>query len=346
MIRRALALAACLAGAATGAAALPQAEAVAHFGPPEAPFHILVRGALDIDSFFPALSAFVAVTPGTQVTLEQWNTNDLYDQAAAACRGAATPSDLVISSSMDQQVKLVNDGCAQPFRSALATRLPTDRIWRDELFGLTHEPAVMVYNRRLVPEGDAPQSRFDLLDLLRRDEGTYAGRVATYDIERSGVGYLFAFLDSQQATTFGSLIEAFARADVVATCCSAEIIDGVTRGRYLIAYNVLGPYALARAAGNPDLVVVSPSDYTLVMSRAAFIPKDAREPGPAGALIDFLLSDPGQAAMAETYLTIVPGAPDALRPIPLSPVLLVGLDRQKREQLLELWRQTFPPPSP
>ena len=70
---------------------------------------------------------------------------------------------------------------------------------------MTREPAVIVYNRDLVSPDEAPRSRFDLIDLLRPAGSRYAGRVATYDIEASGIGYLFAFADSQQATTFGSL---------------------------------------------------------------------------------------------------------------------------------------------
>jgi iron(III) transport system substrate-binding protein len=348
--RLALPVAALLFGSTSGAMAQTGVEAVATFGTETAPIEIIVRGALDIDSFAPALAAFVTTHPEIRVVLEQWNTNQLYDRAAAACRGEVDPADLLLSSAVDQQVKLVNDGCARPYHSAVTAALPAARNWRDELFGLTSEPAVMVYNRALVRPGDAPASRFDLLDLLRREDGAYTGRVATYDIEGSGVGYLFAFLDSVQATTFGSLIEAFGRAGAVATCCSAEIVDGVARGDYLIAYNVLGPYALARAAENPDLAVVAPADYTLVMYRAALIPKAAAQPDAAGALVDFLLSGSGQQALAQTFLTTrfgpdsTSGAPDLLRPIPLSPVLLVGLDRQKRGQLLALWRQTFPPP--
>jgi len=213
---------------------------------------------------------------------------------------------------------------------------------------VTSEPAVIVYNRALLPPEDAPASRFDLLDLLRRDGGRYTGKVATYDIEGSGVGYLFAFLDSQEATTFGSLIEAFGRTGTVATCCTAEIVEGVARGRYLLAYNVLGSYALARAAENPDLAVVLPRDYTLVLSRAMSIPKDAPNPVAAGLLIDFLLSERGRTAMERTHLTVDPQALSdseaTLRPIPLSPVLLVGLDSQKRAQFLSLWRSTFPAP--
>lgn len=340
---------------ASPAAARAEPEAVATYGEEPASYRILVKGALDIDNFDPAMRDFAAANPEIIVTLEQWNTNELAEDAAAACRGEAPSADLVISSAADQQVKLVNDGCAQAHASPATLALPSERNWRGELFGLTLESAVMVYNRALVPDEDAPGSRFDLLDLLRRDDGAYLGRVATYDIEASGIGYLFAFLDSTQATTFGRLIEAFGRTGAVATCCSGEIVDAVGRGDYLIAYNVLRPYAMARAAKNPDIAVVAPSDYTLVLSRAAFIPKHAANPGAAGALIDFLLSAAGQRALAGTFMTVPEAAAsgaagaaanpggEVIRSIPLNPVLLVGLDRRKREQLLALWRRTFPP---
>ena len=41
--------------------------------------------------------------------------------------------------------------------------------WRDEVFGFTFEPAVIVYNKRLVPPEDVPHTRDELADLLRRD---------------------------------------------------------------------------------------------------------------------------------------------------------------------------------
>lgn len=327
------------------------AEAVATFGSRGAQQRLLIRGATDIGFIAPALEAFVARWPEIQVTIEAWNSNDLYRAATAACRGEAPAADLLISSSVDQQVKLVNDGCAEPHRSPATAGLPPEASWRDEIFGVTSEPAVIVYNRRLVPPDQVPRSRFDLLDTLRRHPDRYAGRVATYDIEDSGVGYLFAFVDSQQATTFGSLLEAFGRIGAVATCCTVEIVDGVARGDYLVAYNMLGSYALARAAEDPDLAVVAPDDYTLVLSRAALIPKGASNPAAAGVLIDFLVSDEGRSAMASTHLTVDVGGPDGLgssetvlRPIPLSPVLLLGLDGHKRSQLLDSWRSTFAGP--
>uniref|UniRef100_UPI003A99FAE3 ABC transporter substrate-binding protein n=1 Tax=Stappia sp. TaxID=1870903 RepID=UPI003A99FAE3 len=163
-------------------------------------------------------------------------------------------------------------------------------------------------------------------------------------------GYLFAYGDSLEATTFGALLESFARVDAVATCCSAEIIAGVARGRYLIAYNVLGSYVASAAA--PEVGVILPEDYTLVLSRAYMIPKDATQKAAAARLLEFLLGDEGRALLtkaglitemdpAETGLT-----PSARRLLPLSPVLLVALDANRRARLLKAWEDTFRPGDP
>jgi iron(III) transport system substrate-binding protein len=344
-------LALCLALFAVCAAAQPAPEAAARFGSGDAAVTLRVLGTTDVDLFASVLEAFVAAAPEVGVDYEQWGSNDISALAAAACRDEAPSADLVISSAVDQQVRLVNDGCAGPHRSVATAGLPPEANWRDELFGVTREPAVIVYNRELVPEAEAPHSRFDLIDLLRPDDSPYAGRVATYDIEASGLGYLFAFADSLQATTFGALTEALARSGAVATCCSAEIIDGIAEGRYLVAYNVLGSYALDRATEDPRIAVVAPEDYTLVLSRAAMIPKGAANPAAAGLLIDFMLSDAGRAALAEQFLIVrdaAGGLPEddasLYRPIRLTPALLLGLDSQKRAGFLARWRATFSEP--
>ena len=345
-------LAAMLLAALLGAhPASAEPEAVAEYG--SGPTRLLVQGAADITSFGPVMQAFTEAHPAYAIRLEQWNTNALHAVASADCRDGDFDADLVVSSAVDLQTWLVNQGCAQPHASALTATLPPGRIWRNELFGITAEPAVIVYNRRLVPEAEAPTSRFQLLDLMRAPGKRYLGRIATYDIERSGVGYLFAFSDSVQASTFGSLIEAMGANGAVATCCSAEIIAGVAEGRWLIAYNVLGSYALPQADKNPDLAIIAPEDYTLMLSRAALIPRGAAQPEGSAALLDFLLSEPGQAELARQRLIVRMGedgdiqlrgqSAAAIRPIELSPVLLLGLDRQRREGFLTSWRAAFAP---
>jgi len=313
---------------------------------------LTIDSSTDTEVFAPILEAFAKRVPDVAIRYREITTNELNDLAERGCSGAEPAADLVVSSSIDQQVKLANDGCAQPNHSALVEALPAWAKWRDEVVGLTYEPAVIVYNRDLVPPARVPQSRFDLIDLLRPDDNPFTGRIATYDIERSGVGYLFAFMDAQQATTFGRLIEAFGRNKVVATCCSAEIIDAVASGRFLIGYNMLGSYALARAANDRRIGIVAPTDYTLVLARAALIPKRARNAELARRFIDFALSEDGRRLLTESGLIVsfdeagegpssLSGAVPTLRPIALSPVLLIGLDRQTRDNFLALWRSSL-----
>ena len=324
-------------------------EATARFGPAEATTVLRLRTTTDIDVLGPAIAAFAATRPGLAVDFEQWGSNAMYQAAAKDCAAGTAGADALLSSAVDQLVELVNLGCAQPWRSDETLALPAARRWRDEIWGLTREPAVILYNRRLVPPEDVPRSRFDLLDLMRREDRRYQGRVATYDIEASGLGYLFAFADSLEATSFGALLEGFGRAGAIATCCSAEIIQGVSEGRWLIAYNVLGSYAAARPA--PDVAVVAPSDYTLVLTRAYMIPRASGQPAAAQALLDFLLSTEGQRLMAEHGLISDPGAPGgdaetAERPIRIGPTLLVARDAEKRRAFTRRWRETFPQPTP
>lgn len=332
-------------------------EDVAYFGSDNASEKLLVRSTTDIAAFAPLLDAFASANPDMAVLYEQWGSIDLFGLSASDCEFQSDAADLVISSAIDLQTKLVNDGCARAYQSQLTRELPDARNWRGELFGLTFEPAVIIYNRDILNGTDIPRSRFDLIDSLRPADSILAGKVATYDIEASGLGYLFAFIDSQQANTFGRLIESFGRSGAVATCCSAGIIDAVAEGTYYVGYNVLGSYALTRAADDPRIGVLAPSDYTLILSRGAFIPKNASNPVGAQRLIDFTLSPDGEAKLRETNLIVsfgeegdrieLPGRAKAnLRPIQLSPRLLVGLDQHKRQIFLQLWRENLLPKTP
>ena len=64
------------------------------------------------------------------------------------------------------------------------------------------------------------------------------GRVGTYDIARSGIGYLFAFFDAQQSSAFGRLLEGLGRAQARLYCCTGELLDDIASGKLLIGYNL------------------------------------------------------------------------------------------------------------
>lgn len=320
-------------------------EATARFGTGDTPLRVM--STTDIAVIHPALEAFAAANPDLRVLYEQWGSNALYARSGSACAEDKPAADVLFSSAAHQMVELVNRACAAPYRSALTDALPAPRRWRNELWGITEEPAVMIYNRDLLDADSVPRSRFELLDLMRENRTSLTGRIATYDIQASGLGYLFAYSDSLEASTFGALLEGFARTEAVATCCSAEIIEGVAKGRYTLAYNVLGSYVQARAQDRVGVIL--PDDYTVFLSRAFMIPRHAANPDGAQRLLDFLLSPPGQAILADAGLIFPDGSdesglhPGARRFIGLTPSLLVALDRIKADRFIKLWTKSLAP---
>lgn len=318
-------------------------EDVALFG--DGATRITLRSTADIAVIRPVMERFVAENADLSVWYEQWGSNDLFANSRQACDGSAAPADAVFSSAVHHMVWLVNAACAGAYKSPASSALPLTRRWRDELWGITEEPAVIIYNKKAIGDADAPHDRFALLDLMRTKPEFLRGKIATYDIDASGLGYLFAHSDSLEATTFGAMLEAFARVDAIATCCSADIIRGVAEGRFLIAYNVLGSYVESDL--DPAVGVILPEDYTLILSRGFMIPKNARHRGEAGRLLDFLLSAAGQRILSGIGLVTAKDPsesgllPSARRVIAISPALLVALDRNKREHMFTLWDKAF-----
>ncbi len=129
------------------------------------------------------------------------------------------------------------------------------------------------------------------------------------------------------------------------------MLDRVAAGEALIAYDVFGAYALERAKQDPRVGVVLPSDYLLITSRIAFIPKAARHKAAARLFLDYMLSRDGQARLAERSVT--PARADARRPddpvaaapnprpIAVGPELLTSLDQIKRSRTLKQWRRAI-----
>ena len=225
----------------------------------------------------------------------------------AACRGL-DPSIFYPSSDNEEDAEPAKAVCDQygcHFVPALVCNVIEDAAGdgafelANRLFGLTFEPVVVVYNRKALAGTAVPRNRFDIIDLLRGSPELFAGKVATYDIEASGVGYLFAFEDARQASTYGRLIESLGRSSVVLQCCTGDILDGVAEGRWLLGYNVIGSYAALHARNDPRIGVIYPKDYTLILSRAAYIPKAVGDPAIAADFLDFTLSDTGRSVLAE-----------------------------------------------
>ncbi|RYG89691.1 ABC transporter substrate-binding protein [Loktanella sp. IMCC34160] len=304
-------------------------------GAPTAPLRIL--STTDTEIFAPLLDAFQADNPDVPIHYTVASTQEVYK--ALHDEGAAF--DLAVSSAMDLQMKLANDGFALSHRSAPTQALPGWARWRDQLFAFAQEPVVMIASARAF-DGPLPRTRSDLIRALRDRPEAFDGRIGTYDPNRSGAGYLFATQDARQSDTYWRLSEVMGGLSPRLYDTTGAMIADVQSGKLALAYNVLGSYAEAQLDPDGDARIVAFEDFTHVLLRTALIPRTAPNPDAAGAFVDFLLSGDGQRLIAsETGLPPISEAALAadpyLRPIRLDPGLLVFVDPLKRQRFLNEW---------
>jgi iron(III) transport system substrate-binding protein len=299
------------------------------------------------------LRDFAELYPQVRVDYVELNSGELYTRFQAELAANADTADLLWASSMDGQVKLADAGQAATYVSPELPALPKWAVWRNQAYGTTYEPITFVYNKQLLPAADVPHDHAALLALLNAKPAAFKGRITAYDPERSGTGYLLANEDIKQFPQAWELFRAFGQSAIVLRTAAADIMQGVIEGEQTIGYGVFGSYARARAERVPDLGIVLPRDYALIMSRVAVISAKARRPNAARLFLDYLLSQRGQniiASRCDLYAmredvggpTTAQGVAeligDKARPIPIGAELLAPLSEANRREFAKKWR--------
>ena len=317
---------------------------------------VVIYSALDTKAAQPLIKDFNALYPDIKVEYNDMNSTEMYNRFIAEQASGQGGADVMWSSAMDLQVKLVDEGHAMAYQSPEAKAIPQWANYRNEAYGTTYEPAVIVYNKRLVTGADIPTDHASLAKILAANTEKYKGKVTTYDIEKSGVGFMFVVQDYKDFPQMDALVKEFGATSYKVYSSTGNMLEKTSSGEHLIGYNVLGSYALARAKKDPGLGVVMPKDYTLVLSRVIFIGKGARQPNAAKVWVDYVLSKRGQKIIGDvcelysmrddvegqyTAAALKKEYGSNLKPIPVSSEITQYLDPTKRLAFLNHWKQTL-----
>ncbi|WP_232472021.1 ABC transporter substrate-binding protein [Vibrio gazogenes] len=320
---------------------------------------IRIFGAAYLSEMKPLLDDFSMRHPKIKIQY-RWMSSDDLDRYI---REQKTPQpDVTISSVMHLQLGLVNDGYAlEHQRKALSGGyndlvLPAWSQWRDELFGFSFEPAVIVFNNAFLAGKPMPTNRIELLSFIRRYSDALMGKIGLYDIRHVGIGYLFWSFERQQARNYGQFLELFNSHNARTFNSSREMLAALSKGEIAMAYNILGSYARSWQMLNNNVTMTTMSDYTPVIIRTALINRTTKNAHDAKLFIDYLLSSSGQWVMAEqtnmppirSDINTVNSASymraqyaEQLKPLPLDVRLLVFSDKSKRQIVTTEWENAL-----
>ncbi len=314
--------------------------------------NLVVYSTTDTKAAAPLIKGFEATYPGIRVEYNDMNSTELYNRFISEQASGGSSGDVVWSSSMDTALKLATD-YAQEYPSPEKAQLPAWAVWQNRAYGTTYEPLVFIYNKRLIPAAEVPDSHAALAKLIASQSDKFRKKVTTYDIEKSGLGFMLSVQDFKADPHYFTTLADIAKGGLAVQSSTGTMMERVSSGENLIGFNILGSYAEARSKTDPSLGIVYPQDYALVLSRVSFISQQAKNSHAAKLWLDYVLSEKGQNILANQSdipsirhdidgnndiagITKILG--QALKPIPVDETLLDYLQQNKRLDYLRQWR--------
>lgn len=308
-----------------------------------------IYAATDLSQAQPLLDAFTAKYPGIRIDYNDVGTNGVYNRVISEAAAKQVGGDFIWTSGVDQAVKLGTDGYLAQYESLESKALPSWAVFDKTVYATTLEPIGLIYNKTVLSDDQVPKARADLAALFGKKE--LAGKIGTFDPEKSGVGFMIQTNDSKQRDDYWKLVEAFGAAKGKTYAATGAMRETVVSGENAIAFNLIGSYALDWVKTSPNLGVAFTKDYTAAFSRAAGIVKDGPHPNAAKLFLDFMLSKDGQNAIASKGMPSLRDDVDGglniktlnelvggnLQPIALDASRLEFMDPTKRLEFLKKW---------
>ena len=258
---------------------------------------VVIYTSTDLSQSGDLVAAFEAKYPGVKVEYTDLGSNGTYNRTISEAAANQMGGDVIWSSAMDLQMKLYADGLFAEYESSQAGALPGWANYKNTAYGTSLEPIGMIYNTIAINENELPGTRAELQAMIEKD-ARMKGKVAAFDPEKSGTGFLFHTNDVRNSDNFWDIAKAFGAAGGKTYSSSGSMRESVVSGENNLAFSIIGSYALDWAEENETLGVAFFSDTNSAFSRIMAITKDAPHPNAARLFLDFTLSKEGQEALA------------------------------------------------
>lgn len=281
--------------AATAMAALTILPAAAN-----AAGHLMIYTSTPSDAMTALIAKFNEAQPDVTVEFFRSGTTEVINKLEAEFAAGDPQPDVLLLADTTVMQRLENEGRLQAYPEAPVAGLPDgfvdpDMTW----FGTKLISTGIMWNTQMgVP---APTSWADLTAAAAN------GQVIMASPLYSGAAVIHVGTVTAQPEFGWAYYEKLADAGAVAGQGNGTVLDAVANGQK--AYGIIVDYMPlnAKAQGSP-VDFVYPSEGVSVVTEPVAITANAKDPAAARLFVDWLLSDAGQAYMAEQgYIPAKPG---------------------------------------
>jgi iron(III) transport system substrate-binding protein len=276
--------------------------------------------------------AFEAET-GIAVNVFQGTTGQV--MARLEAEEANPQADVVVSASWGSAVDMHERGLLMEYLSPNAENVP-DELKHSHYAAQGISALAMVWNSQSsVPR---PAEWTDLADPAYRD------LVTMPDPAQSGSAFdLVAGLEAAMGEEAWDLLAALAENDMIVPGPNAAALNPVLQGAKAVVFGAVDYISYAQAADGETIEVIVPASGTVIAPRPMMILNSTANPEAAQAFVDFVLSDAGQALVAETWMMPARADVAGLRP-GIADLTVIAVDEDavaaRREEIIARFNAT------
>ncbi|WP_439563190.1 ABC transporter substrate-binding protein [Roseinatronobacter sp.] len=276
--------------------------------------------------------AFQAET-GISVNVFQGTTGQV--MARLEAEEANPQADVVVSASWGSAEDMFERGLLLEYTSAHAEMIP-DFLKHSHYAAQGVSALAMVWNTQSdVPR---PSEWADLTDAVYRD------LITMPDPSQSGAAFdLVAGLEASMGEQAWDLLAALAGNDMIVPGPNAAALNPVLQGAKAVVFGAVDYISYGQAASGETIEVITPASGTVIAPRPMMILQSTQNPDAAKAFVDFVLSDAGQALVAETFLMPARTDVEGLRP-GINDLTVIDVDADavsaRRDEIIARFNET------
>lgn len=253
----------------------------------------------------PVIEGFNELYPWVEVQTLDLGSGEVFERYFAEAGSGTQTADMLVSAAPDKWIEFNERGSALEYQSPELAHLPDFAQPLSNVYVLSTDPLVMMYNKRTLSEDLVPGSLAELAEIAQANPDKFDGKVTTYDIGDSSFGFAaawnFAEKHGEDAWKWWEALGPMTRPER----SSGPMIEKITSGEYNVGYFISGIVLFPKM--NDQLKTIVDWSFlengTPLFLRGMAIPKESNSPACSKLMVDFILSNAGQTAFGKGGLT-------------------------------------------
>jgi iron(III) transport system substrate-binding protein len=263
---------------------------------------LVIYSSIGDDSWKPVIETFNEHYPWIRVSTVNLGANEVFDRYSSDAISGERMADLIVTYTPDGWLNFAKSGQINPYISEEDFFVPPWAKLAPGIYAVSSDPMVLIYNKNSI--SNPPKSMDEIAKLTADNKGLMDIKITTYDATQNSTGLAVNWYWINQMGRSGwEILKEIGTTHPKLKTSSSSIVSSIQTGEAQIAYFVSPVAFLSQLDQQSNIGWSYLKDGQPILLRSAAITQSSPSPNSAKLMVNFLLSQEGQLALALGGLT-------------------------------------------